>query len=333
MPETVSRRWCFTLPIHCDPTGEMMAKLQQMCMEENKIQYLVWGEEKAPTTGMMHYQGYFETFNRMKLSTLTKWFSGKAHLEKARGTGVQNRNYCLGLVDGKEPNAEFWEGGVMLEGGEAKQGKRSDLDKVRDMLKSGEIKNQFDVLEKCSSVGAMQLGFKWLGMQRPVGEREPPLVFWLYGSTGCGKSRESHALADAMFARAGWRLWVSLPGKDALKWFDGYCGQEIAIFDDYRGEDGTFNSILRITDRYHMQVAVKGATTWWLPRIIIITSPKSVRDSFPGLASEDPGIGGMRRLYEEDVGQLVRRLSGGEFNFDVLEEKEKFKESIIQYLQ
>lgn len=321
------------MTIASDPDGAILSILQQECMKEGGwLQYMVWGEEIAPTTGTRHYQGYLECANRTKRSTLARKFKGKAHLEPARGTGVQNRNYCLGLVPDKVPNEVFWEHGAMLDGGNGKQGKRSDLDGVRDMLKSGEIKNQFDLIEKCSSVGAMQLGLKWLGMQRPLGAREPPLVFWLYGSTGCGKSRESHKLADDMFARSGWRLWVSLPGKDALKWFDGYCGQEIAIFDDYRGEDGTFNSLLRVTDRYHMQVAVKGATTWWHPRIIIITTPKSVGETFPGLEGDYPGGGGVGARYVEDLSQLSRRLTGGEFNFDSMDDLNKFKEQLIQYM-
>lgn len=114
--------------------------------------------------------------------------------------------------------------------------------------------------------------------------------------------------------------------------FDGYCGQEIAIFDDYRGEDGTFNSLLRITDRYHMQVAVKGSTTWWHPRIIIITSPKSVGESFPGNAGGDRERGEVGARFGEDLSQLSRRLTGGEFNFDSSDDLVKFKDSIIQYM-
>lgn len=55
------------------------------------------------------------------------------------------------------------------------------------------------------------------------------------------------------------------------EWFDGYNGQEIVLFDDYRGEY-PIQLFLKLTDRYAMSVKVKGGFTNWCPRKIYITS-------------------------------------------------------------
>lgn len=97
--------------------------------------------------------------------------------------------------------------------------------------------------------------------------RDPPVVLWFYGETGTGKTRTAIELAE----EAGCSYWLSHGEK--LQWFDGYTGQEYAIIDDFRRNMCTFNFFLRLTDRYTLQVPVKGGFTNWIPKVIIITSP------------------------------------------------------------
>ena len=42
-----------------------------------------------------------------------------------------------------------------------------------------------------------------------------------------------------------------------LQWFDGYMGQKVVCFDDFRKDFCTFHELLRLLDRYPMDVPVK----------------------------------------------------------------------------
>ena len=62
----------------------------------------------------------------------------------------------------------------------------------------------------------------------------PPIVIWLCGKTGCGKSRlaEQFAIAYAQLkGRTGEKAWRNF---DSLKWFDGFLQQLVAIIEDFR---------------------------------------------------------------------------------------------------
>jgi hypothetical protein len=87
------------------------------------------------------------------------------------------------------------------------------------------------------------------------------IVVVLWGDTGTGKTRFVHAQSS------GRSLWS--PGD--YQWFDGYRGQEVVLFDDYRGEY-PIQQFLKLTDRYPMSVPVKGGFCRWLPKKIYITS-------------------------------------------------------------
>lgn len=86
--------------------------------------------------------------------------------------------------------------------------------------------------------------------------------------------------------------------KGGALWFDGYEGQEVAVFDDFRPWWCRFDYLLRLLDRYPMKVPIKGGFVNWIPEIIIITTQKSIRDTFTGEYRTD-----------EDIRQLERRVT------------------------
>lgn len=87
------------------------------------------------------------------------------------------------------------------------------------------------------------------------------IVIVLWGRTGVGKSRFVHdQIQDSTFWSPGDYLW-----------FDGYTGQDIVLFDDYRGEY-KLQMLLKLCDRYPMSVPIKGGFTEWSPKKIYITS-------------------------------------------------------------
>lgn len=74
-------------------------------------------------------------------------------------------------------------------------------------------------------------------------------------------------------------------------------GQKVAIFDDFRPWWCRFDYLLRLLDRYPMQVPVKGGFVNWVPEHIIITAPQRWSDMFTG-----------EFRTPEDLAQLGRRI-------------------------
>lgn len=93
---TQGKRWTFTLNNYKNEW------LEQIEIEFKRLNLrYVWGEEIAPDTLTPHLQGYIESVERMRPSGI-KWSFGKwnlAHWEKAKGTRIENLNYCT--KDGK----------------------------------------------------------------------------------------------------------------------------------------------------------------------------------------------------------------------------------------
>jgi len=117
-----------------------------------------------------------------------------------------------------------------------------------------------------------------------------PSVYWFYGPTGTGKTRQVYDLHDdsTIFRKTN---------GDA--WFDGYHGQEIALFDDFRAKWFSFSLLLNLTDRYPLTVGVKGDTVSWSPSYIYFTCPKHPRELFSCLQINDEG----------QLDQLLRRIT------------------------
>lgn len=118
------KRWTWTLN---QPTSAETSKLESLIetLDEN-IKYLCYGREVAPTTGCVHYQGY-ATFTSKKSMRQVKRLLGsnRLHLEKSKGTGAQNREYC-------SKDGDFKEAGLIQN-----QGQRNDLEQVRTLVKDG----------------------------------------------------------------------------------------------------------------------------------------------------------------------------------------------------
>ena len=77
--------------------------------------------------------------------------------------------------------------------------------------------------------------------------------------------------------------WSKAP---SCKWFDGYCGQRIALFDDYGGGWLPFGTAKLVFDPagYEVRLEVKGRTTMWTAEWIFITAnrhPDEIYDVGP----------------------------------------------------
>lgn len=106
-----ARRWLFT-SYNVDGFSEPEA-----------CSFLVYQTEQCPTTGRRHIQGYAEWRNQTVFNTVKSYFADDTvHLTVARGTALDNINYCT-----KETTRVEGPSGLVGEPGANHQGNRTDL--------------------------------------------------------------------------------------------------------------------------------------------------------------------------------------------------------------
>lgn len=111
------------------------------------------------------------------------------------------------------------------------------------------------------------------------------IVYW--GRTGAGKTR---AVFDNLSSPED--IYVHPGGA----WFDGYEGQPIVLFDDYAGSEFKLQYLLKLLDRYPMQVPIKGGFVSFVPFEIYLTSNLNPRDWY-------------RNANREHVDAMFRRIT------------------------
>lgn len=179
-----------------------------------RIRYVVMQLEECPTTQRNHLQGYFE-INRgnVTLAMVKEVFPG-AHVEKARGTRAQAREYCMKedtRLDGP------WEYGTFA----STQGKRTDLHAAVESLVEGGMQAVVDdhptvfvrynrglqaLADRLQEGPAGDQHFvprPWQARVVSVVEGEPDdrTVYWVTDTVGGrGKSRLARYLVDAFGA-------------------------------------------------------------------------------------------------------------------------------------
>lgn len=270
-----SRAWCFTINNYGPNVPESLNNLQ------NNLQgsYLIYGYETAPTTGTPHLQGYIHLKNAKSFDRVRALLSGSTgvvgiHIERAVADAVANITYCS-------------KGGNFVELGERpQQGKRSDLDAVVRDINDG---HSLATVAESHPVEFIKFHAgisKLIGLsQKNRDSNEQPIVVWLWGASGTGKTRFVNQWSDV--------YW-----KDpTTKWWDGYENQSIVCLDDFRPHINLpFTYLLRLLDRYPLKLEVKGGYVNIQNPVIIITAPDP-----PDLMYAD-------HHRDENLRQLERRI-------------------------
>ncbi len=88
LSKSKGRRWCFTLNNYTEDEVSHLSHL----FASKSILY-IFGKEKGETRKTPHLQGYFESKNAIRFSTIKKW-NPRFHLEKAKGSIKENCIYC-----------------------------------------------------------------------------------------------------------------------------------------------------------------------------------------------------------------------------------------------
>lgn len=254
--------------------------LLKRCAEKFfQLNYGVWQVERCPSTRRLHVHLYIVTKNQVRVDVVRKAFPADVRVRK--GTDQECWDYCS--KEASRASETFYPFGNHRSRG---AGKRTDLVAARDLIKSGAgIAAVFNTDADYQCVRYAMLAATIMEPSRSWA----PEVWWHHGATGTGKTRLAFDELSRRFP--GFQPWMSM---SSLDWFQGYDCHPGVIFDDFRKGSCKFDFLLRLLDRYPLQVPTKGGSRQFLAKVIYITSPWSPTTMY---GSED-----------DKVAQLLRRL-------------------------
>jgi len=285
------KNWCFTLNNYTD---EDIAQLKRFF--ETMCVYGIF-ETEVGEQGTPHIQGVFQLKQKRRLNPVIACMHvhHPPHLEIMQGGIRQAAAYCRKDFD--KPGYE----GVMHEYGTQVVAGKQTSTCLPEALELHPNLNEFMDAEP-ELYCRFRNGLRDIYARRATDVDKPvPQVFWFYGETGTGKSRQAHALMDTYEPHDRWTAPIS------LDWFDGYCGQKCVLFDDFRKEyiraKYGFAGLLRLLDRYPLNVNIRNSNPVpWVPEVIIITCNKDPTGCFAW--TDNSG----ETHEREDIGQLIRRI-------------------------
>lgn len=244
--------------------------------------------------GTFHTHLFFQAKNPLYFDSVHKTFYG-VHIEIAQGSAEDNRAYIR--KEGKWENTEkeqtrvqnsFEEYGIMPLAG---QGRRTDLANLYQMIKDGYsnteiLENNSDNILYLQHIDKARLEIQ---NQKYKSERRLDLlVTYVYGKTGCGKSRDildTHG--DANVYRA----------TDYSHPFDTYRGEDVLVLEEYRSNLQA-GDLLNYLDVYPIQLPARYNNRQAAYHFVYIVSNIPLTDQYKNIQIEQP----------ETYAALLRRI-------------------------
>lgn len=308
---TQSRDWKMTAEADRHSQDQLQEVLRSL-----HYPYWIFSEERG-SGGFHHYQGFIQTGKATRLSTLIKDFKAAGYVgDKGQGEihfqprGRQPVSEAIAYCSKTETHiAGPWSEGVPEL--HNKQGKRSDLEVLREAVDSGKTLAE---LMTDSETMYMMSGSKVLWVKNYIhakAERKAleerrnhrwPKVHGIYiwGDSGVGKTTWVMDHFDDLYP---------VSGHDHP--FDGYEGQDVVLIDEFHlGGALDVDSILRICDRWRIGVDARytDVTPSW--STVIMTSnlsPKAQFDRVPD--DQKPALS--RRISEWHFTEADREAEVG----------------------
>lgn len=245
--------------------------LEYTILIDLSARYLCIGKEVGKKSCVPHLHACVCFENARSFNAIKKLLP-RARIEKMNGTPQQARTYAI-----KE--GDFAEWGILPQ-----QGKRNDIEKVKDLVQEGN--NMREIITYATNYQTLRIAENLMKFYEKPRDY-PTVVKWFWGGTGTGKTSRAYAeFADVDY-------YVCM---DTSQWWEGYDGQENVIIDEMREDFMKYQQLLKLLDRYQYRVQVKGGSRQFKGRNIIITSSFHPHDLF--------------HFINEDLGQLYRRLEG-----------------------
>lgn len=292
-PNPTGRYWCGTVQdITKPPTSEGFESAK--C----KVDFFVYQLEKAPSTGKLHYQAYFEFAKRHHRSTLCKRFP-HIYWELRRGNKQSCVKYCTKQqtrvadpvwypAEEQPINTNLLvdeHGEPILRQSNAQQKRKSELDDVVKAIvekkyNAKQIAQEFPKSYIRSYNGIANLLAK-LAPRRNI----KPEVIVFYGLPGSGKTRSAYEWARSLYKEENIYKYDTI--HERSEWWQQYENQECIILDEMDGTKFAWSRLLSILDRFELQVGSKFGSASFAARHIIITSNLAPRDWYEQHANDE----------------------------------------------
>lgn len=253
--DSASRKWQVTINNPAehgfthDRIKDLLTEFRQLvfwCMADEV------GEEGTPHTHL-----YLHSSCVVRFSSVKKRFPA-AHIEMAKGTSQQNREYVTKTGKWLDTRKrETCVDGTYEEWGEMpieRQGKRNDLDDLYSMIKDG--MSDFDILEQDPTY---MLHMDKIERARQTVRQETFKDVWrdmnvvyVWGDTGSGKTR-------GIMEKYGYSNVFRVT--DYMHPFDNYKGQEVIVFEEFRSSL-RIGDMLNYTDGYPLELPCRYANKY-----------------------------------------------------------------------
>lgn len=216
------------------------------------LRYMVYQRESGEKEGTVHYQGYLEFSKPKRMGALKKIFK-TAHFEVRKGTRTEARDYCM-KADTRLEGPFEWGDWIA-----DKQPKAKAIDTFKKAIDEGKSDKElwdshpWQYLHFHRALGDIRL-------LNTSGRDWAMSIVYILGRPGIGKSH----MARTEYPLAYWKS----PGQ----WWDGYRGQDTVILDEFSGKWFPWDYLLKLLDRYPMNVEIKGGVVPFLAKTIVITT-------------------------------------------------------------
>lgn len=210
--------------------------------------FVHWQLEAGPS-GTPHLQGTICWKESLSLGSVRKRCP-RAHWEVMRGSLDQSIAYC----SKKESRLK----GPWSAGHKPQPGRRNDLWDVKALIDAGQS-DTFIADGHFPAYAKFYKAFAHYRLMHTKQRNERPTIFVLWGKSGTGKTR----MVAECFPEAYW--------KPKSKWWDGYTGQEVVIFDEFYSWI-PLDELLRVLDWYPLQLEIKGGSVMMTTSVFVFTS-------------------------------------------------------------
>ena len=259
----------------------LIAKLEELPFSYSCLCYEI-GERKTPHVHIYLYSPAPIRFSRIKGVLPT------AHLERARGKHLDNRNYITKSgkwtgTDKAETNLPetFWESGILPEDLPEKEDKKL---KLVEMVKAG--MSNAEIIEEDSSYVYQikkidELRQTLIEEEFRTKDRDVQVTF-VTGVTGTGKTRDIHNMygAENICRITNYRT-------GGLVYFDSYHNEDVLVFEEFSGQI-PITEMLNILDRYPLKLPARYMDRQACYTKVYITSNMSLYDLYPKVQHEQP---------------------------------------------
>ena len=277
-----SRKWLITINNPLDKEYDHKRIITEIKKLKSCVYYCmsdeVGGKEKTH-----HTHVYLACKSGVRFSTIKNRFP-VAHIEMARGTSEQNRDYVF-----KQGKYEKEKGNTKIAGTEEehgvmpieRQGSRNDLNDLYDMIKDG--MTDYEIFEE-NPTYILQIDTLEKVRQRIRNQEFKSLirkleVVYLWGKAGAGKT--SHIMNKYGFQNV-YRVTHYSKGC-----FDSYAGQDIIVFEEFNSSF-KIHEMLNYLDIYPLELPCRYMNKVACYSKVYITSNIDIRLQYRAIQKETP---------------------------------------------